>query len=148
MPIENSILRNGRVLLVRYTGPFNATEAAAHVKSLIHEVYEPAAKPIYGIADLTGITQIRPSALGDGLKIMQRSVPNSAMVALVTNSPVLNSIARTLALIFTQEKVYFYRSLDEAWFTVDTLMAAEHPDTTQVSLTRMCFTHERKWVYN
>ncbi len=125
MPIETTLLRNGRVLFLRYTDPFDAAETLANTQRLIREVYIPAPKPIYSISDFTLLTQIRLSMLSDGLKVLRRSMPNSAMLVLVTNSPVANGIARTLAQVLSDQKVFSYRSLNDAWDTVDALLAAE-----------------------
>ena len=75
MPIETTLLREGRVLLLRYTDPFDGREALANTERYIREVYLPATQPIYSISDFTGVTQVRLNMLNDGLKILHLMPP-------------------------------------------------------------------------
>ena len=129
MPIETTLLREGCVLLLRYTDPFDGREALANTERYIREVYLPATQPIYSISDFTGVTQVRLNMLNDGLKILRRMPPTAAHLALVTNTPVANGIANTLGQMLAKQNVAIYRSVDAAWAAIDALLAMENNAT-------------------
>ena len=131
MPIKTTLLRESRVLLLRYTDPFNATETLANLDRLIREIYAPAKNPIHSISDFTALTQIRLTMLSDGIRILRRTIPNSGLMTLITSSPVANGIANTLAQVLINQNVFVYHSLDAAWSAIDALLAMENNATAK-----------------
>ncbi len=125
MPIENKILRNGRVLVNVYTDPLNFVELAHHIAHVNKAFLDTATKPVHIIADLTAITQV-PSQILSGSRQMTRAIhPMSGSAPLVMPNMPMMMIGETIRRLTPRVKIIVFRTLDEALNYVDGLLEKE-----------------------
>jgi hypothetical protein len=125
MTIEIELVREGRVILQRYSDPLSMNEIAANVKRLHREVLDKATQPVHTITDITHVTKLPSNMLSGGIESIRTVHPMGGQIIIVSNNRFLNVMAGVFKRLAVKYKVTLVQTLDAAWVEADRILAEE-----------------------
>jgi hypothetical protein len=125
MPTEVEVLKNGRVLLYRYSDPLDL-EAWRVLMAEMRPLYDQATSPIHMICELSGLTKIPPNFINFVIfgSTNLRHPKLGHIVAIIPHSGIMQ-VVKLLISLMPHLRWHSVDTLDSAFDFVDRLMAAE-----------------------
>ncbi len=125
MTIEVELLRDGRVLLQRYSDPITLTEISANVKRVQAEIMDKATQPVHTIVDMTQVHKLPSNMLSGGVDSIKAVHPMSGQIVIVSNNQFINVMANVFKRIVDKYKVTVVHTVDDAWVEIDRILTEE-----------------------
>ena len=131
MAIEYELQRDGYLLVVKYSDPFDLGETSAFIDKIQEEIYVKATHRIHAITDFTGVTRPPKGSFLSGLKIARKAHPMAGYGIIVAKQPLIYATLSTFNRIKTDllgqkhNPYLLCRTLEEAFREADRLLAAE-----------------------
>src|SRR5258708_4074386 len=99
MPIENQLLRDGRVILQIYTDPLDMIELIKNVQTLQRDILDHATKQVHTITDATSVTKLPSNFLSGGAASIKNVHPMGGEIVIVTGNNFINMMSNLFGRI-------------------------------------------------
>lgn len=125
MPVNVTLLKDGRVSLTTYTDPLDMKEIAAASEKANNDYLEKATKPVHSIMDFGGVHRLPANILSRSATMARELHPMVGVMVIVTPNTFINMMAHALVRALPTRKILVCSTLDEAWAIIDKVLADE-----------------------
>ena len=125
MPINYTILQQGRVFIETFEEPFTVTEVAEAMEFCKQQILDKATEKVINISDFSSVTRVPPNMLSSALTMSKKPHPMAGPVILVVKNRFINDLANILGRAVPKVKFIVCPTLEQALEEADQLIQKE-----------------------